>query len=143
MLISQFEYADVIFDAMTSGNADQLEILQNKCLRTCLKCEPKTKVSDMWPEAKVYTLRDRHKTHTCSIVYKGLHNFSTPGVNALISYCYETAQQDTRSIDNYSASLPKCRLELTPKNIKFKGATYYNKTTAHVKAASSFECFLC
>ena len=111
MVLPHFDY-DVLYDAMPKNSAGHLEILQNKCLRICLKCEPRTKVTDMLAEAKVITLKDRRINHTCGIVHKGLTNMSTPGVNSMFTYCHESAQQDTHGMSNYRVKLPTYKLKL-------------------------------
>ncbi len=120
MVIPHFYYGDILYDAMSKHDANRLEVLQNRCLRICLTCEPRTKVKDILAEAHTFPSRERRTHHTCGIVHKGLTNMSTPGVNNMFAYCHETAVREKRVQRNYSVKMPNCRLEISRKNVRYR-----------------------
>ena len=141
MIIPHFDYADVVYDGMSKGNADQLEVLQNKCLRVCLKSEPKTRVTDLRAEAGVTSLSNRRIAHTCSVVYQGARNMSTTGVNAMFVFNEQVAERSTRLSCNCNIVKPDYRLDIARKNVKYRGATYHNTLPNDIKTACSLNSF--
>ena len=52
-VIPHFDYSNVIYDAMTKADANTLQVLQNQCLRICLKAQPRTTVEELHQRAKM------------------------------------------------------------------------------------------
>ena len=40
LIIPHVDYGDVLYDSLSKGDAKKLQIIQNKCLRICLKSDP-------------------------------------------------------------------------------------------------------
>ena len=141
MVIPHFDYAYVVYDGMSKGDAAQLEVLQNKCLRLCLKSEPKTRNVDLRKEAGVQSLSDRRMSHTCNVVYQGAHNISTPGINAMFTTCHEVSERNTRHNNNGNVVKPNTRLGLARRNAGYRGVVYHNALPTDIKTACSLNSF--
>ena len=84
-MLPHFDYAEVCYDAMSKTSANQLQSLQNTCLRICLKREKMSNVQDLHTDANVCKLAERRKAHSCNLVYLGVEGKLMNGINNMFS----------------------------------------------------------
>ena len=122
----EFDYGDQIYDAMSSTTANQLQVLQNSCLRVCTKANKRTPISELHSIAGVPKLDTRRRVHTCNLVQKGVKGHLSTGVKHMFSYVAESNKVATRANVNCKLRLPKCRLKQSEGNVAVRGARYLN-----------------
>ena len=127
LILPEFDYGDQIYDAMCTTTSKQLQIIQNSCLRICTRANKGTSITDLHTMSGVPTLDVRRKVHTCNFVNKGLQGQSSAGVNKMLKYRGDNSVVATRSSDNGSVQVSRCRLKLTGGNIAIRGAKYFNE----------------
>ena len=71
LILPEFDYGDQIYDAMATITANQLQVLQNSCLRVCTKVDKRTSIADLHAISGVPTLDIRRRVHTCNFLHKG------------------------------------------------------------------------
>ena len=126
LVLPEFDYGDQIYDSMSATTAKQLQVLQNSCLRVCLKADKGTPVIDLHTEAGLPTLDVRRKVHVCNFVNKGLHDKLSKGVNNMFKYNRDNNNVGTRSSSNGSVQVPRSKLKLSDGNLAVRGGNYYN-----------------
>ncbi len=136
-----FEYNDYIYDPMTHEDANSLEVLQNTCLRICLKRDRYTSHSTLYEEAGIGPLSKSREDHTSKIVYLGLNQESTTFINGLFNKVSNVHGIATRSSLLEDVYIPRSRLECCKGNIKIRGPGYYNKLPEHVRHSKTVKEF--
>ena len=141
LLLPHFDYADVIYDVMSHQNVAQIQGLQNRCLRICLKREPRSNTKDLHNDANICTLASRRKQHCCNLVHKGLEQTSSPGVNSMFSTIGSNRDRVMRASENQMLDVPICKLVKSQNNFRIRGAMYYNQLPQSTKGSSSHKAF--
>ena len=83
-IIPHFDYADVVYDSMSKQLSQQLQVLQNRCLRICCNSGDYVSTAELHAEVNMPTLDVRRKNHCCNLVYKGIRKSSTPAINSML-----------------------------------------------------------
>ena len=83
LILPHLDYGDIIYDAMSTTLSNQLQVVQNNCLRICLKRDRMTHVPELHTDSKVNKLDDRRnrlpsELTTCSPKYLR-HILDKPG----------------------------------------------------------------
>ena len=141
LILPDFDYADIIYDSFSKHNANKLQVMQNKCLKLCIKCDRRIPSDELHARAKMPLLSTRRNVHTCNFVYRGLNNQLSKGVNAMFKYPEERANNNTRSTDNKQLAVPVSRLQLGKGNIKIRGPEYFNSIPLEIKTAPIYNSF--
>ncbi len=141
LVLPHFDYADICYDAMSKSSANQLQSLQNTCLRICLKRERMSNVQDLHNDANVHRLSDRRRAHSCNMVYKGIEGKSTKGINDMFTLIEDTHERMTRAGTNKLLAIPKCNLRKCEGNFRCRGARYYNDVPLSIRQAPSIDSF--
>ncbi len=141
LILPHFDYADVCYDAMSKTSANQLQSLQNTCLRICLKRERMSNVQALHTDANICKLSDRRKAHCSNLVYLGVEGKSTKGINSMFTFVKETHDKETRAGTNKLLSVPKCKLRKCEMNLRCRGARYYNTLPLPVRQSPSIASF--
>ncbi len=102
-----FEYNDYIYDPMTAEDANSLEVLQNNCLRICLKADKYTSRRDLYKESGICSLAQSREEHTAKVVYLGVSKQSTAFVNSLFMKVGDVHDLGTRASANDKIYVPK------------------------------------
>ncbi len=123
---------------MSKQLSQQLQVLQNRCLRICCNSGDYVSTAELHAEVNMPTLDVRRKNHCCNLVYKGIRKSSTPAINGMFSKLNEGSQRATRSGTFNQLLLPKCNLEVTKGSLKFHGASYFNMIPAGIRTADSY-----
>ena len=80
-----FTFNDYIYDALSAKDNSKLQVIQNTCLRTCLKADRLTPRNELYATSGVKPLAIQRRENTSGIVYLGLNKLSTPFVNTMFS----------------------------------------------------------
>ncbi len=141
LIIPDLDYGDQIYDAMSNVNSEKLQVMQNKCLRICTNSRPRTSVETLHMEAGLPRLSVRREAHTCNLVFKGLNNTSSHGVNHMFETQNRRDNNNTRAIENSLLQVPRNRIKLCEGNVRVRGPKYYDSLPITVKQKPSYESF--
>ena len=73
LILPDFDYADPVYDAMSATNAQQLQVLQNSCLRICTNSQSRTPSEQLYQDTNILAVR--RKMHSCDLVFKGTKTY--------------------------------------------------------------------
>ena len=74
MILPHFDYGDIIYAASSQENLNELQILQNKCLRLCTKSAFDININQLHNLSKTSLLSDRRNTHLLNLMYNRKDN---------------------------------------------------------------------
>ena len=106
LVLSQIEYADIVYDGLSQTDRDFLQKVQNAGLRTVLNCNPRTPINVLHEMADLKTLKARCKDHVCQYVYKRVHGMSMPEVNSMFTTLNTVALRTTRAVERRDLAVP-------------------------------------
>ena len=112
-----------MYDAMGKGDAQKLQIIQNKCLRSCLKCHKRTHRIELHQRSGVLPLYIQRRIHTTGLVHKGLNGSSTKYINNMFNLGTTASGRVTRSEVKGEVHIPRVHLEMSKGNIAYRGGT--------------------
>ncbi len=136
-----FTFSDVVYDCMTQTDAKKLQVLQNNCIRVCLKCDRLTPRHELYSNSGIKPLEVQRKEHTCAVVYQGLNQESTPYINKLFTRTSSTSQKVTRSTIQGAVFIPCTKLNISWSNIRVHGPRYYNDVPVDIREAKTLKSF--
>ena len=132
-----FTFSDVVYDTISNTDAHRLQVLQNNCIRVCLKCDKLTLRQVLYEMSGIKPLDVQRKENTCVMVYKGLNQESTPFLNNLFSHTLDVNSKVTRLGVQGGIYVPNTRLKLTEGNIRTRGPMYYNRVPSDIWEAKT------
>ena len=141
LILPDFDYTDVIYDAISQHNASRIQVMQNQCLKICTNSKCRTNTTELHTRVNLPLLSTRKKVHTCNFVHRGLNKQSSKGINDMFNYHKPRVTNTTRVITNKELVVPRNKLQLCNGNIKTRGAVYYNSIDYDVKTAPSYNSF--
>ncbi len=141
LVLPHLDYGDILYDTMSAQDSNKLQVIQNKCLRICLKEDPRASVDRLHDVAKLPTLKDHRIMHSVKFVYEGLNNKSSVKVNEMFSFVNETHDVNTRASTDKMAAMPHATLQISKGNIRFRGAGYFNELPAVARTAPTTNSF--
>ena len=136
-----FSFNDYIYDSINNSDANRLQVLQNNCIRACLKCDKRTSRKTLYDKSGVKPLNEQRKEHTSSIVYQGLNQISTPFINNMFTRVMENMGVNTRSAIKGDVHVRKCNLKISKGNIRVRGPIGYNIIPLDIREAKSVTSF--
>ena len=126
LVLSQIEYADIVYDGLSQTNSDYLQKIQNAGLRTALNCDPRTPISVLHDMAGLKPLKARRKDRICQYVYRGVNNMSTSEINSMFVTMGAVSTRATRAVKRGDLVVPHYGLSLCRRSFAYQGAVYYN-----------------
>ena len=63
MILSYFDYVDIVYDRANQADLDKLQRAQNRCLKTCLLTDVRTNTDNIHTTVKTAKLEFRRKVH--------------------------------------------------------------------------------
>ena len=121
-----FTYNDFIYDAMGITEANKLQVIQNTCIRNCLKKPRLTPRIELYTEGRILPLYMQRQINTSSVVHKGLNQSSTEHINGMFNLVGGVGDRVLRSEIQGDVETPRYRLEICKGNIAYRGPKYYN-----------------
>ena len=141
LILPHFDYGYIVYAPMSNKCANTLWVLQNGCLRVCLLVGRESDIQTLHAVTNTLLLDTRRKQHGCNLVYKGLHQLSTPTINNMFNYVHERHPKTMRSSTNLKLDVPRCKLKITQGNLRHRGPRYYNTVPADVRCCVTFDRF--
>ncbi len=141
LIIPDFDYGDQVYDAMSASNSAKLQCMQNRCLRICLNSQPRTPVESLHREAGLPKLSTRREAHTCNLVYKGLYDASSDGINHMFVLPEPRENNNTRALDNMTLTVPRNRIGVSDGNVRVRGAKYFNDLSTETRRKPTYNSF--
>ena len=114
-----FTFNDYVYDALSVSDSSKLQVLQNNCIRTCLKAHRQMPRVELFENSGIKPLETQRKENTAGIVYLGLNQLSTPFVNSLFSRSENKTEIVLRSEIKGDVIVPPARLKVTQGNIRY------------------------
>ena len=136
-----FTFNDYIYDPMSEHDQHRLQVLQNHCLRTCLKRGRMSHRAHMFRDSGVLPLDVQRKLHTAHFVNRGLNLESTSHVNNMFTRSAQLVERVTRSTIQVKLYIPRCRTQCADGNIRVRGAIIYNQIPLDVRESRSHNSF--
>ena len=100
LILPHLDYGDTVYEAMSDTLANQLQVIQNNCLRICLVRNKRSPTDELHETACLMRLDVRRKQHVTQQVYKGISDQSTPLINNMFTKVLDTHTVHTRSSVN-------------------------------------------
>ena len=126
---------------MSSTSSKQLQVMQNNCLRICTNSAPGTSTEELHKVAGVRRLNIRRKTHLCNLVYKGVYNQYSTGINKMFQTTSTNITATTRAAQNELVCIPKTNLHISSGYLKVRGPQYFNKIPPEIRSVTNYELF--
>ncbi len=126
LILLDFDYGDQLYDAMSVTDANQLQTLHNSCLRICTKMSPRIPIEELHRHADIPTLKSRRCSHCCHLVFKGVHNISSKGVNCMFEPVSTRNGHDTRTSLGNARQVHNCTLGISRGNLRVREVRYGN-----------------
>ncbi len=126
---------------MSKVSANQLQTLQNTCLRICLKRECMSNVQELHKDANICLLSDRRLSHSNNLVYLGVKGKSTKGINSMFSMVQDVQDRTTRAGTNKLLVVPKCNLKKCEGNLRCRGPRNFNLLPLTIRQSPSVNSF--
>ena len=126
---------------MSQSDGNKLQVLQNSCIRICLKCDKCEPRKEMYLKSGIEPLEVQMKWNTAGIVYLGLDQESTPLANNLFSEVNNKAARVLRSEVQENVVVPKTKLNVCRGNIRYQGPVVYNQIDREIHTAKTFKTF--
>ena len=126
---------------MSEHDQHRLQVIQNQCLRTCLKRGPMSHRADLFEDSGVLPLDVQRKIHTAHFVNRGLNQESTTYLNDMFTRTASVMERVTRSTIQDKMYIPKCRSQCADGNIRVRGASIYNQIPLAIREFQSFNSF--
>ena len=136
-----FAFSDVVYECLAVADAQKLQVLQNNCMRVCLRCDKSTSRRSLRNKTGIKALSTQRMEHTCSVVYQGLNQLSTPYITNLFSCSSSNSERVMRSTIKGTATIPGARLKVTSGNILVHGPKYYNNMPIDTREAKTLNAF--
>ena len=136
-----FGFNDYVYDNLSAEDNNKLQVVQNSCLRTCLKAAIKTPRSVLYAESGIKPLATQRCENSAGIVYLGLNQLSTPFVNSLFTKVESNNSRVLRSEIRGDVLIPFVKLETVRGNTRYRGPRYYNKVGPEIRSAKTFKTF--
>ncbi len=136
-----FQFNDFVYDHLITSDREKLQVLQNTCLRICLRCDKRTPRIVLYEQSKVKPLDVQRQEHTASIVYQGINQESSPFINNLFTKCHTGGNHILCSEINDDISVPRTKLQVSRGNIRYRGPVVYNQIDNDIRGAKSHRTF--
>ncbi len=136
-----FTFSDYVYAGISEQDKSKLQVLQNSCIRICLKCDKRTPRTTLYSESGIEPLEMQRNQNIVSLVYQGVNQESTPFINQLFSKVRYDNGRLLRSELNENLYIPKVRLETCKGNIRYKGPLLYNGIDRGIRHSKTLKNF--
>ncbi len=141
LILPYYDYCDVVYHCLSQKDNYTLQKLQNCSLRQILKYDKLSPVSDMHSICNIEMLdmrRDRHVSHD---LYRATHDIAPASIQNMFKYVHDTHSKQTRSHTSELLYLPRCKLEFSKRNFKYRGVLYWNPLPENLRHSQSLATF--
>ena len=141
LILPYYDYCDYVYHCLSQKDSYTLQKLQNCSLRQILQCDKLSPVAEMHDICDLEMLNVRRDRHTSQEVYKAVHGITPESVQNMFSFVHETHSRSTRSIALEQLYLPRCKLEFSKRNFKYRGVKIWNPLPLEVRNAPTLSQF--
>ena len=132
---------DATHSYITNGFKYKVQVLQNSCLRVCIKADKRTSIAELHSVAGVPKLETRRMVHTCNFVKKGAQGQLSAGIKQMFTYVAESSSVATRANVDSCLKVPRRKLRLSEGNIAIRGARYLNNLPTELRIEQDSDKF--
>jgi hypothetical protein len=133
---SKIQYGIEVYGCGKQGNVKQIQVLQNKILKTLFNLDWLTPTIDLHKNLKILTVKDIHNLQLTKFVYKYLHNDLPPPFDNYFTLNCDTHNHHTR----YNQNLHIDRTHST-QTTKVTGANAYNNIPEAIRTSGTLKTF--
>ena len=131
MILPIIEYGDILYMGANQKKMHDLQLAQNRILRTCLYEDRRANIDLLHQHCNIARLQERRLLHLNLFMYKQQHNVEI--VN--------NRNVRTRAHDALVFKTVKPNNEKFKRNIYYKGALSWNNLPVHERNVDTFEKF--
>ena len=135
LILHLYDYCDYVYHCLSQKDSHTLQKLQNCSLHQILKCEKLCPVIEMHNICIIEMLDTRRDRHVSNEMYRAVHGLSLSSIQNMFQSVQNIHSQDS----NYPEQLylPRCRLEFSKHNFKYRGVLNWNPLPIDMKRAAS------
>ena len=131
MILPHFDYGEVVYAAASNENLNDLQLLQNKCLRLCTRSPLDINIIHLHNIAKVNLLYDRRNTHLLNLMYQR---------KDIVDYLDNRALP-TRQHLSINFKVPFTDKSTVQKSVLIRGANAWNSLPNNIREIPSLKEF--
>ena len=131
MILLYFDYGDIFYMNANEQLLNKLQVLQNKCLRTCLNLPPRSSTLHLHREANVANLKIRRRWHLRNFMFRMKENESLVDERGI----------NTRTHDAINFIIKQPRCEKYKSSVYYFGATEWNAMDNTMRLMENFDEF--
>ena len=141
LILPLYDYCDYVYHCLSQKDSHTLQKLENCSLRQILKCERLRPVADMHAVCDVKMLNIRRDRHVSNEMYRVVHGLSPTGIQDMFQSAQNVHSRETRSNYPEQLYLPRCHLEFSKRNFKYRGVINWNPLPVDMKRSPSLSIF--
>ena len=127
MILPHFDYGDMVYAATSNENLNDLQTLQNICLRLCTKSPYDININRLHSISNVSLLTDRRKVHLLNLMYQRKDSADYLDVRPL----------PTRQHRSITFKVPFTDKTTVQKSLLIRGANEWNSLANNIKEIPS------
>ena len=141
LILPYYDYCDFVYHCLSQKDCHTLQKLQNCSLRQILKCDRLSPISDMHTVCEIEVLERRRDRHVSHEMYKAINGNAPSNIKKMFIHVHEKHDVKTRSNTSEQLYLPRCKLEFSKRNFKYRGVRNWNPLPLNLRKAPTFEQF--
>ena len=141
LILPYYDYCDVVYHCLSQKDSYTLQKLQNCSLRQILKCDRLSPVADMHSICDIEMLSTRRDRHVSHDMYRVTHDIAPASIQNMFQFVHETHSKQTRSRTSELLYLPRCKLEFSKRNFKYRGVLNWNPLPDELRHLPSLATF--
>ena len=141
LILPYFDYCDVVYHCLSQKDIYTLQKLLNCSMRQILKCEKLSSVADMHAICDIEMLNTQIDRHVSHDMYRATHKIAPSSIWNMFTYVHDTHSKQTRSHTSDRLYIPRCKLEFSKRNFKYRGVSNWNPLPEDLRHAPSLATF--
>ena len=141
LILPYFDYCDYVYHCLNQKDCYTLQKLQNCSLRQILKCDKLSSTIHMHNECEIEMLDKRRDRHVSQEMYRAIHGMAPRNIQNMFKHVQDTHNVNTRSKNNEQLYIPRCRLEVSKRNFRYRGVHNWNPLPLAIRNAPTFTHF--
>lgn len=135
-----FDYCDIVWDGMSSTNADRLQRLQNRAARVITRQNYEIRSTDIRNHLGWRTLVERRKAHKATMMFKIMQGNAPTYLTDLLKLSNINNLYNLRNRDNCLV-LPKPKTDFLKKSFQYTGTKLWNDLPNEVRLSDTLTSF--
>lgn len=138
IILPHFNYCSSIIYMCNNEQQNRLQVLQNRAMRTILKCNHRTPIRQMLNTLKWLSVSQSLKLNALKIVFKIKNNLFPDYLQRNVNYI-TSARYNLRNAEDFR--LPLYRRASTQNHIMYRGLQLFNSLPVNLKRETNFYIF--